>query len=55
MEASTEASGLVTESTALTSSVRGRRAIVSPLGAGLATWPLVPSPLMMAAEWAQAW
>ena len=31
-----------------------RRAVVSSLGAGLATWPLVPSPLMMAAEWAQA-
>ena len=31
------------------------RAIVSSLGDGLATWPLVPSPLMTAAEWAQAW
>ena len=33
----------------------GRRAVVSSLGAGLATWPLVSSPLMMAAEWARAW
>lgn len=45
----------MTESTALASSARGRRAVVSSLGAGLATWPLVSSPLMMAAEWAQAW
>ena len=32
-----------------------RRAIVSSLGAGLATWSLVPGPLMTAAEWARAW
>jgi hypothetical protein len=31
------------------------RAIASSLGAGPATWALVPNPLMMAAEWAQAW